>query len=46
MNGLDILLYTTFTVSILCIGWILLNLVWIWSINLYHRISDELRWRR
>ena len=46
MNGLDILLYTILTASILYIGWVLLNLAWYWIINLYHHIDDELRWRR
>ena len=42
MNSQDMLLYTLFAVVMLCVLWIIINIVWLGILLLYHRISDEI----
>ena len=49
MNSQDMLLYTLFAVGMLCLLWIILNIVWLGIILMYHRITDEIafyQWKK
>ena len=49
MNGLDIFMYTVFTVGALYAMWLIIHLIWFGILSLYHYISDKIsfyQWKK